>query len=165
MRRPLIAMNPGHRIKNIQFLTPLRLDFHKTLGHWIFFRKQLWILLEDFTFEFEYDGRKYRITVHKGFVTDLASIPSLFWWIYFPMDERYRKSAFAHDIFYGIEVFSRRFNDLFLFAGMKVEGSGKLTRSVFYHFVRNWGWLTYLSHSDESIKNKRTLIEVIEEAA
>lgn len=90
---------------------------------------------------FEY-YREYRklpnIIVPKGFVTDFASVPRIFWSI-FPPFGRYSKSAVLHDylckLFHNGEFKRKDADDIFL-ESMQAVGVAKFTRYCLYYSVR-----------------------------
>lgn len=83
----------------------------------------------------------YCITVPKGFITDGASVPRVFW-ILFPPQGKYTPAAIIHDYLYS------KFNDtginrtladkIFLFI-MEELGVGFLRRKAMYRAVRSFG--------------------------
>lgn len=58
-----------------------------------------WILGDDWTAYWTENGKEYRITLLKGFVSDAASVPRPFWSI-FPPTGRYMAGSFVHDELY-----------------------------------------------------------------
>lgn len=96
-----------------------------------------WELLEDYY----YEVNGYIIKVPKGFITDLASVPKIFWSI-FPPFGTYTPAAIIHDYLYS------KFNDtginrtladkIFLFI-MEELGVGFLRRKAMYRAVKSFG--------------------------
>lgn len=101
------------------------------------------------------DGNRKLILVvaHKGFVTDLASIPQVFWNI-FPPFGNYSEAAITHDYLYrtggdaywvvvdGVPLpikLSRAEADLVFKLGMKAKGVGLITRTILYTAVKVLG--------------------------
>lgn len=70
------------------------------------------------------------VTVPKGFVTDLASIPSIFWSVY-PPTGRYAYAAIVHDYLYWDQSTSRDVADEILAEAMRDAGTGKITTAGF----------------------------------
>ncbi len=70
------------------------------------------------------------VTVPKGFVTDLASIPSIFWSAY-PPTGRYAYAAIVHDYLYWEQSTSRDVADEILAEAMRDAGTGKITTAGF----------------------------------
>ena len=84
------------------------------------------------------------VTVPDGMITDLASIPRLFWNIY-PPQGPYLPAALVHDYLYashraGSDLFTRKQADQILLAGMEELGVSWLTQTVVYRAVRLGGW-------------------------
>lgn len=84
------------------------------------------------------DGSRY--VVIKGFITDLASIPRIFWAILPPFG-KYILAAIIHDYMYKSKQVSRKFADKEFLLRMKEDGVPFLTRNIMYHTVRAFGWL------------------------
>ncbi|KDE74794.1 hypothetical protein FUSO7_01115 [Fusobacterium necrophorum BFTR-2] len=96
-----------------------------------------WKLLEDYY----YEVNGYIIKVPTSFITDLASVPKIFWSI-FPPSGKWTPAAVIHDFLYS------KFNDtginrtladrIFLLI-MKELGVGYLKRNTMYKAVRIFG--------------------------
>ena len=97
---------------------------------------------EEFDFWF-YDGKiKITIEVHCGFITDLASVPRIFWPLVSPFD-KVAKPAVIHDYLYRYGIFERKkCDDIFLLA-MKVAGVPRWKRFICYYAVRLFGYRFY----------------------
>ena len=78
------------------------------------------------------------ITVPAGFITDLASIPRLLWWLY-PPSGKYDLAVVLHDILYWRQETSRKDADLVLHEAMLVCGCKKGVANNFYFAVRVGG--------------------------
>ena len=50
-----------------------------------------------FSFDIGLKGSGLTVTVPAGFVTDLASVPRWFWWVFPPFDPQYAAAAVLHD--------------------------------------------------------------------
>ncbi len=100
--------------------------------------KSKFCILEDF----EYPMRKRVIFVKKGFITNLASIPRIFWMIYPPFG-LYTLAAIIHDFLYSkmgaVQVHSRKEADDIFLEIMKETGVSWHTRILFYIAVRLFG--------------------------
>ena len=79
------------------------------------------------------------IYVPTGFVTDLASIPRLFWNILPPFG-RYTEAAIVHDWIYRNHTFSRMVCDVLFFEMMVALNTPTVTRWIIYLAVRCFGW-------------------------
>jgi hypothetical protein len=79
-----------------------------------------------------------KVTVPKGFVTDFASIPSIFWSV-LPPDGRYVYPAIIHDYLYWTQDRPRKEADQILQIGMEEFDVGRATRIAIYNAVRSFG--------------------------
>ena len=100
-----------------------------------------WLLLKPFRY---YLDEKNFIEVPKGFITDFASIPRVFWSFFHPIG-RYAKAAVIHDWLYFEGIFSRSKSDDIFYDGMKVLGVSWWKRFLIYQAVRYFGWWSWLS--------------------
>lgn len=116
--------------------------------------------------EYVYEINGYQIKVPQGFVTDLASVPRIFWSI-FPPFGKYTPAAIVHDFLYSkynITGINRTLADkIFLFI-MEELGVGYLKRKAMYQAVRSFGersWKAKLKN--EGYKDK-AIVDCTEEA-
>ena len=59
------------------------------------------VLMEDYIYSWSIDGKRYRVTVFHGFVTDIASVPRLAWSLTgIKPDGLQRAAAVVHDLLY-----------------------------------------------------------------
>jgi hypothetical protein len=79
------------------------------------------------------------IYIPKGFVTDLASIPYGFRWL-FPKSGEYNKAVTVHDWLYKTQLHTRLESDDILLEAMAFEGVGFAKRYTIYWAVRAGGW-------------------------
>lgn len=119
-----------------KFTTPLKVEMHDDGKNWT--------LLEEFEYYRENDKNSI-IKVPKGFVTDFASVPRIFWNIIPPTGTKRNpvgKSAVLHDHAYDkscpINFTRKEADDLFLEA-MKAVGVSKIVRYTLYYCVRWFG--------------------------
>lgn len=90
-----------------------------------------------------YHGRDgLRIRVPRGFVTDLASVPRIFWPIYAPFGQ-YTQAAVVHDFLYSDSTRSRPLCDSIFWEAMGVCGVSGRDRAILYGMVRLFGWLRF----------------------
>jgi len=82
------------------------------------------------------------ITVPAGFVTDLASIPRLFWNILPPFG-KYTEAAVVHDWVYRNHLFPRAICDAILLEAMQLCGVNWISRQIIYRNVRAFGWAAW----------------------
>ena len=89
-----------------------------------------------------YETQKLSVTVPVGFVTDMASVPRLLWWL-FPPFGRYLTAAVVHDYLYqhGSTLGYTRAQADWLFLQIMVEDGVALWRAwLMYRAVRCFGW-------------------------
>lgn len=100
-----------------------------------------WRLTNDFTQEIKVRFRNgycnFPITVPKGFRTDLASIPRIFWMILPPFG-RYSQAAVIHDYLYSIK-YPRDLADKIFYESMLRYGTYKWKAKIMYYAVRIFG--------------------------
>ncbi|MCK5602323.1 DUF1353 domain-containing protein [Candidatus Pacearchaeota archaeon] len=82
------------------------------------------------------------IVIPKGFITDGASIPRIFWPV-FPPFGQYFNAAVEHDYLYSITYQTRKEGDKIFLEQMKNDGVKWFTRKMIYRAVRMFGWVTY----------------------
>ncbi len=111
-----------------RFTTPAILEM---LGHF------LWRVHEPFAFYLS-DDESDVIEVPAGFITDLATIPRIFW-ILLPPDGKYAKAAIIHDYLYDNALRTKKEADLIFLDGMEVLGVPKWKRTIMYWAVRWFG--------------------------
>lgn len=109
------------------------------LGHY------KWRVYEPFRFYLSEDKNDV-IEVPVGFVTDLATVPRIFWSL-LPPDGEYAKAAIIHDYLYHYPLRNRKESDLIFLDGMKVLGVPKWKRIIMYLAVRIFGWKYYHTHT------------------
>lgn len=100
-------------------------------------------LLESFSYYRENDKDDI-IEVPAGFVSDLASIPRIFWNILPPQGAgkglNYSSSCFLHDKPYSADTpYSRKEADDIFLESMKAVGVSKIVRYTLYYCVRWFG--------------------------
>jgi len=115
--------------------------------------RSLWALSEQLSFTTDIGNTE--ITVPRGVVTDLASIPR--WaWVLLPPDGPWVKAAIIHDFLYATEgdgrawerepsikpvrVFTRAESDGVLLEAMANRNVGAIKRTIIYLAVRLGGW-------------------------
>lgn len=121
-----------------------------------------WWRLEDaFTVWFTYGGKRYRLTIKRGFLTDFASIPRLVWSILAPWNYKYTPACLPHDEGYekagkltlwtwdGVTwspvraELSRRAVDDLMYWGMVARKTPAWKVKAIYSAVRVGGWLAW----------------------
>lgn len=89
-----------------------------------------------------------RIEIPEGFVTDFASIPSAFRFIFSPFG-RHAPAAVIHDYLYAVgQQKSRKYADFIFKEAMRESGVSTWRRTVMYLMVRLFGGRGYGLHED-----------------
>lgn len=101
-----------------------------------------WVLLEPFSYDVGEEGSGDTIQVPALFMTDFASVPRPFWWV-FPPWGRYGNAAVIHDWGYRTQTRPRREVDRIFLEGMTVLGVKRVARYLIYWSVRWWGWAAW----------------------
>ncbi|EAU9419174.1 DUF1353 domain-containing protein [Salmonella enterica] len=96
-----------------------------------------WRVYEPFEFYLSDDNSDV-ISVPAGFITDLATIPRIFWTL-LPPDGKYAKAAIIHDYLYANALRTKMEADLIFLDGMTVLGVPRWKRTVMYLAVRWFG--------------------------
>ena len=93
-----------------------------------------WVLLEDLV----YEGNTQEFVVPAGFITDLASIPSIFRPL-FSVHGKHSKAAVVHDFHYITQTISKQDADGLFRRMMKELGVGQTRRLLMWIAVRIGG--------------------------
>lgn len=108
-----------------------------------------WELLSNFRYRSGEDRGSLLITVPKGFVNDLASIPRVFRSL-IPVDGKHRGAAVIHDYLYALKGaipsdahLTRKACDQIFLEAMKVSGVSFIKRHTMYQAVRVGGWVYF----------------------
>ena len=101
-----------------------------------------WMILSPFEFHIGNFPSARIISVPVGTITDLASIPRLFWSI-FPPHGQWAKAAIIHDYLYETGLESRYRSDKIFLEGMEVLKVPRITRYFMYTSVRIFGITRY----------------------
>lgn len=95
-----------------------------------------WELYEDFIYITNIElPWGFIIKIPKGFITDFASIPKIFWPL-LPRWHKYGPAAIVHDYLYHTKSIDRKTADLIFKEAMKVLGVRKWRYTVIYYAVR-----------------------------
>jgi len=97
---------------------------------------EFWVLGNDLIFTIRDTGEK--IIVPRGFVTDFASVPRIFW-TFFPKHGEYTRAAIVHDFLYWEQKCSREQADELFDIVMADSEVDSTTRFSIYTAVRVWG--------------------------
>jgi hypothetical protein len=104
-------------------------------------------------FNYQSDILDANISIAKGFITDGASIPRLFWNILTPTGP-YFQAAVVHDYLYRNQQFTRRQSDDVLLEGMWVLHCRFREYCVIYVMVRLFGWYAWWRDGKGAAKTK-----------
>ena len=106
-----------------------------------------WVLMKDMSYRV--GTSSFVITVPKGFVTDFASIPEVFWSVDLSPNGRYSKAAIVHDYLYWTQGCTREQADNILDIAMNESGVAFVTRSGIYGGVRLGGGSAWQKNATE----------------
>lgn len=120
-------------IIDVEFLGPLQLQAGDVDGEWT--------LLADFSALVTSDVGTQTLTVPKGFVTDLASVPRLPG-MYLLFGGKARKPAVLHDWLYTLHDGEREIADAVFFRAM-AHDENLFTRTMMWLGVRVGGWAVW----------------------
>uniref|UniRef100_A0A6M3KK14 DUF1353 domain-containing protein n=1 Tax=viral metagenome TaxID=1070528 RepID=A0A6M3KK14_9ZZZZ len=101
-----------------------------------------WKLVEPFRYHVGTRRSKEVITVPVGFITDFASVPSIFWSL-IPPTGKYGKATVVHDFLYQAKTRTRKEADAIFLEAMAVLGVKNWRKYPMYWAVRLFGWLAW----------------------
>lgn len=102
-----------------------------------------WVLVEPFAYDVGELGSSDTVVVSKGFKTDFASIPRVFWMV-LPKWGKYGNAAVIHDWIYSCHERSREEADNILLEAMDVLSVPKWQRILIYQAVRYFGGFAWV---------------------
>lgn len=114
-------------------------------------------------------GDVVRIVVKPGLLTDFASVPRLFWFLFPPHKRTWRKPAVLHDALYQFAPFNRLTADRIFYYALRLQGLSKWKAKMFYKAVRVGGRKPYIRYAKRRIEgspplpdysDKKSLVEV-----
>lgn len=94
-----------------------------------------------------------KIEVPVGFLTDLGSVPRIFWNIIPPIGKPLRGYV-LHDWLYSCQMFTRAKSDGVLLEAMGVAGVSWPKRWTIYLAVRAGGWISWNAHKRDNGKTQ-----------
>jgi hypothetical protein len=103
-------------------------------------------LVEDFHTHFSKGQEIYVYTVPRGFITDGASIPEIFWGFPFyftPFQGKTLPAAVVHDHFYTNEIPPKSYADWTFYNLLKKYKAGYIKSLLYYIAVSNFGHYTH----------------------
>ncbi len=101
-----------------------------------------WVLVEPFAYDVGELGSGDTIEVRRGFMTDFASIPRLFW-IALPKWGKYGNAAVIHDWLYFSQERSREEADGIFLEAMGVLEVPRWQKLPIFYAVRWFGWFAW----------------------
>jgi hypothetical protein len=116
-------------------VTPKRITAHPLVR---FIGEGLWKLEEPFVYHVGSENSADVITVERGFITDFASVPRIFW-AFYPPHGAYAPAAVVHDWLYARRLRPRAEADRIFLEAMAVLGVPWLRRHLLYIAVRIGG--------------------------
>ena len=84
--------------------------------------------------------------VGTGFLTDFASIPAMFRWLFSPNGAPWQVAAVLHDYLYSSTDTSRKEADLAFYWLSRAVGTSELKAATMYASLRVGGWMAYRSN-------------------
>ena len=116
--------------------------------------------------DYEYEINGYVISVPKGFVSDLASVPRMFWSL-FPPFGKYTQASIIHDYLYSKQndtgINKILADKIFLFV-MKECGVGTIKRNLMYQAVKMFGEASWKTKDKNEGYKDLAVIDRTEEA-
>ena len=111
-----------------------------------------WQLAFDWSVPFELpDGRRGRVTVYAGFVTDGASVPRTAWFLAgHPMESPRIVAALAHDWLYASHATDRKTADKIYAAILRAVGRASWRVAIEYAVLRAFGASAWHEHDLEA---------------
>jgi len=105
-------------------------------------------IMKEFFFYVGHKANDEIITVPVGFITDLASIPRIFWTI-LPPNGKYAKAAVIHDYLYANKIKTKEYADNIFLEAMEVLGVEETKRYIIYYAVKAFGKGAYEPDNNE----------------
>lgn len=124
------------------------------------FREPIWVLLEPILWSPSKPEQKgvTKVVVPKHFVTDLASIPSIFWSL-MPRDDVYAYPAIVHDFLYWTQDRPRlEADEIFKWSMEDLEVS-KAQVSLIYNAVRVFGERAWIDNLTLRARGERRILK------
>lgn len=122
-----------------------------------------WVMLQEFTYHIGTENNNNIIVASKGFVTDFASVPRLFWMV-IPKWGRYGNAAVIHDWLYWnqSEKIDRKKADSILLEAMTVLNVSKWRKTIIYRTVKLFGWIAWNRNKREKYNGYERVIDTAE---
>lgn len=99
-----------------------------------------WEVMEPFAYAKNTTSEKDDlIIVKKGYITNFASIPRLFWRLIGHPAGKHGKAAVVHDYLYSYHLYSKKESDKIFYQAMRVSGVSWLKASIMFNTVKWFG--------------------------
>jgi hypothetical protein len=118
-----------------------------------------WVLRKEFSYDIGEIGSGDTITVPTGFVTDLASVPRIFWSI-LPPWENYGPAAVIHDYLYFSHEKTKAESDYIFYEGMMVLKVPTTKAKIIYNSVKIFGKNAYEDNNNYIIEPSGDYIKI-----
>ena len=109
-------------------------------------------LLQRFRYRVGDESSNEIIDVPRGFITDFASVPRLFWNV-IPPYGKHGKAAVVHDYLYGTNGLYGRYSrarcDAIFLEAMAVLGVGVIRRQIMFRAVRAFGFTAWQQSANQ----------------
>jgi hypothetical protein len=110
-----------------------------------------WAIMKNFGYAVGSEDSGEVIDVPFGFLTDFASVPRIFWWM-FPKWGKYGNAAVIHDFLYWDQRYTRKKSDSVFLEAMGVLGVNKMTARILYLAVYLFGFVAWKSNQSRKKK-------------
>jgi hypothetical protein len=97
-----------------------------------------WRLTRQLDYEVGKVGSGLMISIPAGFVTDLATVPRVFWSLFPPDDPQYSAACVLHDYLCTYHGFNQRVADAFFLEALQLLGVPWWKRIAMYYAVRSY---------------------------
>ena len=124
-----------------------------------------WVLRKSFSYDVGEEGSGETIRVPVGFLTDFASVPRMFWWV-FPKWGKYGNAAVIHDYLYWQqdEQYPKKRADEIFLEGMGVLSVTKRVAKILYWSVKYFGKSAWKNNEKAKDKGGEKFIDIPEES-
>ena len=120
-----------------------------------------WEVVEAFEYHVGSEDSFEVIRIPKGFITDGASIPKIFWSIIGGPWGKYGYAAVVHDFLYHKKIYTRKKSDQIFLEAMEVLGVSKWKRLTMYWSVRLTAWICWNKKRKPFIPTKPIMVLII----
>lgn len=124
------------KFSDVEFINDLHLVRYKQSKN-----DKTFFLSQTYSISFKRDGKREKYTCHKGFGTDLASVPRPLRWLASKVDGI--EGSVIHDHIYENDTMPRKEADDLFLEIMKAGEVNWAIRNIMWSGVRIGGWLVY----------------------